>query len=61
MNIADSFKNDVKERDSLICFGMGRRFQIFRNLFFGDQKIVDKVYCCVDNDSSKQGKNSRIP
>ena len=56
MNTVDCFKNDVRETDFLICFGVGKRFEIFRNLFSSDQIIVDKVYCCVDNDPSKQGK-----
>lgn len=56
MNIVDSFKKDVRKCDFLICFGVGRRFKIFTNLFSSDQEIIDKVYCCVDNDSLKQGK-----
>ena len=60
MNIVDGFKNDVRESDYLICFGVGRRFKIFNDLFSMNQIIVDKVYCCVDNDSSKQGKTVEL-
>lgn len=56
MNVVEDFEKEVEKSDFLICFGAGRRYQTFRSLYSSNQMVEDRVFCCVDNDSSKQGQ-----
>ena len=56
----EQFLEKVKEVDSIICFGSGKRIEYLCNIFKGTN-IWRKIICFVDNDINKQNLKILLP
>lgn len=54
MYTVEEFERRSMESEGLICYGTGKRFQVFVERF-QETEVLDKVAFCVDRDASRHG------
>lgn len=55
----EDFIQTVKASDGLVCYGAGKRLEIFAQYFQGTG-VLDKVEFCIDRDKARQGTKLRL-
>lgn len=60
MTYKEVYYNILKKNKNIVCYGVGKRFQKYIKLLENDHEFVEKVICCVDRNSEKQGTSIRL-
>lgn len=42
-NVVQAFENEVQLSDEVICFGVGKRYRTFENIYGNNKQLKEKI------------------